>query len=41
LAVQATRLAESTVALTPRRKAPRNKDFIELSFAKWGGQSRV
>src|SRR5471032_2798494 len=34
LAVQAARLAASTLALTPRRKAPRNKDFIELSLPK-------
>ena len=37
LAVQAARLTASTLALTPRRKAPRNKDFIELSLPKWGG----
>jgi len=31
LAVQAARLAARTVALTPRKKAPRNNDFIEFS----------
>src|SRR3954470_11876098 len=37
LAVQAAMETASTLALTPRRKAPRNKDFIELSLPKWGG----
>ena len=39
-AVQAARLMASALALTPRKKAPRNKDFIELSLPKMGRQGR-
>ena len=36
LSVHPARVTASTLALTPRKKAPRNKDFIELSLPKMG-----